>query len=55
MPKKMVRDDGGGGEGVQKEGVLDAAVKCPWCAHYMAKWCCEGWLTGVLMGQKMHP
>lgn len=55
MPKKMVRDDDGGGDGGRKEGVLDAAVKCPWCAHYMAKWCCEGWLTGVLMGQKMHP
>lgn len=55
MPKKMVRTDGGGAEGGRKEGLLDAAVKCPWCAHYMAKWCCEGWLTGVLMGQKMHP
>lgn len=44
-----------GGAGAGGEAMLDAAVKCPWCAHFMTSRCCEGWMTTLYMHQKMHP
>ncbi|KAL9582280.1 MAG: hypothetical protein Q9212_003389 [Teloschistes hypoglaucus] len=56
MPKNLTRDPeghaGGKGEGAT-EARLETMVKCPWCEHCMATWCCAGW-TAILYLQERH-
>ncbi|KAL8776386.1 MAG: hypothetical protein Q9194_003182 [Teloschistes cf. exilis] len=52
MPKNLTRDAGGNGEGAA-EARLETMVKCPWCEHCMATWCCAGW-TAILYLQERH-
>lgn len=56
MPKNLTSDPDGNARGKGKaaaEARLETMVKCPWCEHCMATWCCAGW-TAILYLQERH-
>ncbi|KAL8726011.1 MAG: hypothetical protein Q9181_006208 [Wetmoreana brouardii] len=57
VPKNLTKNPEGkadaGGKGKGAEATLETMVRCPWCEHSMATWCCAGW-TAILYLQERH-